>query len=391
MSGRRQIFLAARREILERGRSRAFLASTVIQLIVVLGVIVVSGLTADDDTETYRVGAVGDRAVEIVDEASRISEGLGVEIDGSQPGEASEAREAVAADDLDALVTDDALTTGQSPPAGLVAALQGAARNVNGVAALEREGVERSAAERALNPPPLAQDTVGEGETDSAIGFIAALFLYIAILSFGLVVATGVVEEKSSRVIEMVLTAVRASRLLAGKVIGIGLLGLAQLLLIAGIAVGVALALGQVELPDTTLPTLALVVAYFILGYGLYSCLFASGGALVSRQEDIGSATTPLTIILVIGYIVSFQTAENPDSGLAVFTSLFPLTSPIVAPTRIATDAMPPSEVIASLVLLAVAILAAIWLATRIYERTILRVGAPLKLGQALRLLRERD
>ena len=391
MSGRRQIYLAARREIRERGRSRAFLASTVIQLIVVLGVIVLAGLTGGEDKETYAVGAIGETPVAIVEQASQLSAGLGIEIDGSQPDDDAAARQAVEDDELDALVTDAGVTTGQSPPPALSAALQAAARDVNGVAALEREGVDRAVAERALNPPPLEQDAIGSGETDSAIGFIAALFLYIAILSFGLVVATGVVEEKSSRVIEMVLTAVRSSRLLAGKVLGIGLLGLAQLVLIAGVSVAVALALGQVELPETTLPTLALVVAYFILGYGLYACLFASGGALVSRQEDIGSATTPLTIILVIAYIVSFQTADDPSSPVAVITSLLPLTSPIVAPTRIASGEMPAAEVIASLVLLAVAILAAIWLATRIYERTVLRVGAPLKLGQALRILRSPD
>lgn len=195
-------------------------------------------------------------------------------------------------------------------------------------------------------------------------------------------------EEKTSRVIEVVLSAIRPVSVLAGKVIGIGLVGLFQLFVIGGAGIAAALATGQADLPSTTATAALVVVIFFILGYALYSCAFAAAGAIVSRQEDVQSTTSPLLVVLVGGYIASISAIDNPTSTLAEVLTYLPPVAPLIVPGRVAQGAIGAPEVIVSIVLMLVATLLLVRLAARIYERSILRVGAPLKLTQAWRLAR---
>jgi ABC-2 type transport system permease protein len=212
------------------------------------------------------------------------------------------------------------------------------------------------------------------------------LLLYIAILTFGYAVSSGVIEEKSSRVIELLLSTIRARELLAGKVLGIGVVGLIQLVVVAGAGLAVALASGELELPSSTLSTTLLVALYFVLGYLLYACLFAVAGAIVSRQEDAQSTTSPMLVVLIGGYLASFSVIDDPHSALATICTLLPPVAPMVVPARAAQDALPVWELALSVALTVAAIALLIRLAGRIYERAVLRVGAPLKLTQAFRL-----
>ena len=132
------------------------------------------------------------------------------------------------------------------------------------------------------------------------------------------------------------------------------------------------------------------MLVYFVLGYAFYACAFAVAGAMVSRQEDVGSVTTPLTIILVAGYLASFGVSDDPSGTMATVLTLVPLTAPLVVPARAAVDGLPAGELVASIVILIASTGALIWLAGRIYERAVLRVGAPLGVarGAAPRSLR---
>jgi ABC-2 type transport system permease protein len=181
---------------------------------------------------------------------------------------------------------------------------------------------------------------------------------------------------------------VRPAQLLAGKVIGIGLLGLAQLVAISGIGILVALALGSVDLPGATAETVLVSAVYFVLGYTFYACGFAAAGAIVSRQEDIQSTTAPLAIALVISYLIALSVLGNPDSTLAQVTTFLPPVAPLIVPARAAQGALPLWELGLSIVAMAVGIALLLVLGARIYERTILRLGSPLTLAQALRLAR---
>ena len=220
------------------------------------------------------------------------------------------------------------------------------------------------------------------------MAFVASLLLYMQLIIFGLAVASGVVEEKSSRVIEVLMAAVPPRALLAGKILGIGLLGLFQLALTALVGLAVASASGALELRSADLGILAVVLLWFVLGYVFYSTIYAISGVIVSRQEDLQSSSTPVTMVLVAGYIVAFPVLEDPSSSLAVISSLVPFTSPIVMPVRVAVGETGSAEIAASLGILALSIALLIPLAARIYESSVLRMGKPMKVREALRAAR---
>lgn len=380
--------LVALREMRERFRTREFRASTVIQALIVVAIVVVIGIISGDETDSYEVATVGAEAEAIAAAATEQQAALDIELDLVRSDSEAAARASIADDDLEAAIAADRLITGTNPPDTLVALLQAATRNVRGAERLREAGVPDSGIREALDPPPLVVSEVGDGGGGEGLAFLSSLLLFGALMGFGFYLATGVVQEKSSRVVELLLAAIRPAQLLAGKVLGIGALGLGQLLVIAVAGVGAALALGTVGLPDTTGSTLALVGVFFILGYLLYGCAFAVAGAIVSRAEDAQSTTGPLTLILVVGYVAAASLLGDPGSPVAVICTFIPATAPMVVPMRAAQDAIPAWEIAASAALVLIAAAAMIWLAARIYERAVLHMGAPLKLAQALRLAR---
>lgn len=386
MTDRRAIFLTARREISERARSRAFLASTALQVAIVVAIVVVASLTSGG-TDTFKVGTVGDEAGAATDAATAQQEAFGVELDVQTLDDEAGARAAIEAGNLDAALVEGTLLTGSGPSETLTALIQQASRDVAGTEALRSKGVDDQTIQAALQPEPLEVEELGE-ESSGGVAFVSSLLLYIAIISFGIAVAIGVVEEKSTRVVEVILSTIRPVHLLAGKVLGIGLLGLGQLLLIVAAGLIAAIPTGALELPDSTVSTAVLVGVYFVLGYLVYACLYAISGAIVSRQEDVNSSSAPLTMLLVAAYLVGISASNDPDSTLAVVATFIPPLAPMIVPARAAQDSLPAIELVISIVLMVAATLALLWLAARIYDRAVLRMGAPLKLRETLRLVR---
>lgn len=386
MTDRHAIFLTARREIRERARSKAFLASTALQVVIVVAIVVVASLTSGG-TDTFKVGTVGDEAVAVTDAATAQQEAFGVELDVESLDDEAAARAAIEAGDLDAALTQGAVLTGSGPSETLTALLQQASRDVAGTDTLRSEGLDDETIQAALQPEALAVEELGE-ESSGGVAFVSSLLLYIAIISFGIAVAIGVVEEKSTRVVEVILSTIRPIHLLAGKVLGIGLLGLGQLLLIVAAGLIAAIPTNALELPDSTFSTAVLVGVYFVLGYMVYACLYAISGAIVSRQEDVNSSSAPLTMLLVAAYLVGISASDNPDSTLAVVSTFIPPLAPMIVPARAAQDSLPATELVLSIILMVAATLALLWLAARIYDRAVLRMGAPLKLRETLRLVR---
>jgi ABC-2 type transport system permease protein len=195
----------------------------------------------------------------------------------------------------------------------------------------------------------------------------------------------GAVEEKASRVVEVLLSAIRARHLLAGKVIGLGILGLVQLLLIAALGLAAATAAGAIEVDSDVMAAAGMALVWFLVGYAFYASLFAVAGALVPRQEELQSVTTPLTLILLISFFVSFAVLDNPDGTLAHVTSFIPMTAPITMPARIALGAASPLEIAGALVVTLGCAVLLIPLAGRIYSGAVLRTGSAVKLREAWR------
>jgi ABC-2 type transport system permease protein len=194
-----------------------------------------------------------------------------------------------------------------------------------------------------------------------------------------------VVEEKASRVVELLLATMRPWQLLAGKVIGLGLLGLAQIVVIAAVGVTGALAFDLVDIPGDLIGTAVGVVAWFVLGYAFYASIFAVAASLVSRQEDLGTVVMPTTLVLVVAFVIGIQAAGDPGGTLAVVTSYIPGLSPLVMPVRQAAGDVALWETALAVVLMLVAIALIVRLGGRVYAGALLRTGGKTKLREALR------
>ena len=197
---------------------------------------------------------------------------------------------------------------------------------------------------------------------------------------------TGVVEEKNNRVVELIVSTVRPRHLLAGKVIGIGLLGLAQLVLVAGLGASL-LAAGVFDAPASLGASLALVVPWFALGFALYAVAYAAAGALASSQQDANSAGQPVTFAILGVYFLGYAALVTDDNGLlAHVLTVFPLTAPLVLPARSALVGVPLWEHALAVVLVLATIYALVRLAGRVYAHGLLHTGPRLGPRAAWRL-----
>jgi ABC-2 type transport system permease protein len=196
------------------------------------------------------------------------------------------------------------------------------------------------------------------------------------------------VEEKASRVIEILLATIRPKDLLAGKVIGLGLLGLGQLLIVSFFGLVVAAATGALDVDGDLMVAVALSLVWFVLGYAFYASAYAVAGALVPRQEEIQSTTTPLTMLILVSLFAGFAVQDNPDGTFAHVTAFIPPIAPVTMPSRIILGAAPAWEIAASAALMIVATLALIPIAGRIYAAVVLRTGSSVKFREAVRLAR---
>jgi ABC-2 type transport system permease protein len=234
-------------------------------------------------------------------------------------------------------------------------------------------------------------------EQSTLLVYVLLIFLYVTILMYGLQVAMGVVEEKSSRIMEILVTAVKPVDLMMGKVVGIGMAGLTQAgivvaaglaLLTAGSSLGSSLSSSGVDIALVPAGILVLFLVFFLLGYLLFAALYGAFGSLVSRTEDVNGITGPLTIVMVGVYLVSIYALSNPDAEYIKWLSFVPFFTPMLMFIRAALSNPSIWEVLASIVLLAVTTLLFTWLAAKIYRVGVLMYGKRPSFREIFRLLR---
>lgn len=382
------VMLVARREIVERARERSFLISTAFTLLMLIGIVAIPPLLGFGDPPTYRVAFVDAAAQSYAPPAAGLADQLDVELEQSTPTLA-QGQEQLAADELDALVTGEGIHVREELDPRLDAVLQGASRQVRGSAALEDAGLtaDQVAAVQTVAPLPIerTEQVDPEADTRQGIAFVGTFVLYGQLLGYGFWVALGVVEEKSTRVVEVLLATVRPRALLAGKILGIGLLGLAQLLVLAVVGLTVAQLIGTVSLGAEAVLPVALVFGWFVLGFAFYASLFAAAAARVSRQEDLQSVTTPATLLVMVSFFAAFAANGNPDSVAARVLAVLPPFSALVNPVRTAAGNVALWEVGLALVLMVLAVVVLVTAAARLYEGAILRMGATVSMREAWR------
>jgi ABC-2 type transport system permease protein len=276
-----------------------------------------------------------------------------------------------------------------------IAALEQSIGEVANATRLEREGVDPRVVARARVRVDLETKKISGGKTtgESAaqsftLAYFMAFILYMAILLYGINVMSSVLEEKTTRIVEVLVSSLRPFQLMLGKVLGVGAVSIFQFIiwgvsgwllvsqrrhLVGSGGLGDA---GQVfQLPHVTAMTGGVFGAYFIGGFLLYSAMFAAVGAMSSNEQEARQAQQPVTMLLVVSFISMFAMLNDPGSTLSVTLSLIPFTAPIAMPVRWAAGTLPLHEVALSLGILLVTIVAVTWVAARIYRVGILMTG----------------
>lgn len=355
------IGLVAEREVRMRLRSKTFLISTGILLLVILAGIVVGGFLAKNTaSETTKVAVVGNAGAGLVDEKT---------FDVTEAADVAAAEALVKSGDVEAAIapaTDD-------NPTGVQVIFDSEASNTLIM---------------QLSAQP--QVTILDPDADGSAGFL----LYIVSLGFGLVffvsattfgasIAQSVVEEKQTRVVEILMSAIPVKALLAGKVLGNSILAFGQILAIAALSVIGLTVTGQTELLGGLGTPVVWFVVFFVLGFILLAALFAAAGSLVSRQEDIGSTTTPITMLIMIPYFAVIFFNDNPV--VMTIMSYVPFSAAVGMPVRLFVGSAQWWEPILSLLILAITAALVILVGSRIYENSLLKMGGRVKLSEALK------
>ncbi len=389
VSDRGSWWLVAQRDFWFRLRDKGFLISTAITM-AVFTVFILIRAYAGGGTPTYDLGLEGSASQRIGPLVVKAGPAQGATIHTHVVSDRNAAEASLNDGSSDAVLVDgDTLLVKRDAPDPLARSVQVAvvAEEIRGT--LVDAGVPEAQIAKILNPAPVQVDTLEpvdpNRQTNSTVAFVAVLLLYGQLFGYGVWVATGVIEEKASRVVEILLSTIRARQLLAGKIAGIGALGLLQLTAIATYGIILATATGAIDLPAHAIGTAALAIGWFVLGFAFYATLFAVAGALVSRMEELQNAIVPLNLVILVSFFVSIGSVQDPTSTLAVIASLVPFSSSLSMPVRITLGAVTPIQVIASLTILIGSTALLIPLAGRIYSGAVLRIGGRVKLRDAWR------
>ena len=383
--------LVARRDFWVRLRERSFLVSTLINIAVISILVLARASNVATGGPSFDLGYVGSPEIAHGAVALGLSVQPKVEIQVHGFSDTPEADAALRNGSLDAVVIGDELRGFEGVDDTLRTLVQASARNLAVTKLLDEHGVSQAERDAANDPEPLTVDVLqfgaGHRSENGVIAFVAVLLLYGQLFGYGIWVASGVIEEKASRVVEMLLSAIRARQLLLGKIIGIGVLGLAQLLVISGFALTLALATGAIrtELFTTALGTIGLVIGWFILGFAFYATLFAAAGSLVTRMEELQNVIVPINLTILVSFFISIGALQDPNGRLQVLASLLPTSSALAMPVRIVVGAATPWQVALSLLLLIGSTVLLVPFAARLYSGAVLRTRGRVKIREAWR------
>ncbi len=385
--------LILRRELLEKVRSKAFLVTNGILLALVVASVAIPTLLADGGPDELRLVTVDDTGAAIAAIASAQGDAFDYDVEVRTAPDADAAAALVADEEADVAFLDaDTVATREEPDGRLTNLLEGARRVALLDAALAEAGVPPADRTDLLAPSPLAVERVGDAtsvdDVDEAVlftGLGVTFVLYGLLIFYGQQVAQGLVQEKQSRVIEVLLAAVRPVHLLGGKLLGLGLLGLAQIVLLGGTALLALQLADRAEVPAGAVPTIVAGGLWFLLGYAMYATVFALTAAVVAKVEDLQTAMA-LPIVLLVGSLFVAQLGiADPDGVAATVGGMLPPVAPIYQPLTIALGTATPLRMgVAALgVLATTAVLVPV--AARVHAGAALSVRNRVSLREALR------
>lgn len=352
-------WLVAEREIRMRLRSKAFLISTGILLLIVLASVIAGGVMSANPSLT-KVAAVGATA-SIAEEAGAFEV--------TKVKTVEEAEELVRSGEVEAALVPD--TAADAPYGISVIALEEAPGSVLSILSVTPHLELLKPVELGQNPLLIYLVSIGFG-----------LVFLMSAITFGPSIAQSVVEEKQTRIVEILMATVPVRALMAGKILGNSILAFAQIVLISGLAGIGLLVSGQDILLADLGPSLIWFVVLFTFGFVLLAALYAATAALVSRQEDVASATAPATYLVMIPYVLVIL--FNDNALVLAIMSYVPFSAPVGMPMRVFLGTAQWWEPLLSLVILIVSTAIVIGIGSRMYSNGLLKMGARMKLKDAL-------
>ncbi|WP_024793424.1 ABC transporter permease [Tomitella biformata] len=392
-SALRTIALVSQREFTTRARTKSFLISNALILALMIGGLIVTSIFVGGDSkpDVTKVGLVGS-AQQFGPALTAAGPALGLDIQTvdlsaeearTQAGDETVAVALVSADDgAVTALTDKSLDT------DLHSLLDGVVRAQATDAALTAQNVDQAKLQsdtegavvtvEAINPP-----NADEGQR-LILAAIGAGLLFMGITVYGVAVGVGVVEEKSSRVVEVLLSTIKPLHLLWGKIFGLGAIGLLQVALVSVAGLVTGLATGLITVTGTATAVLIAVLVWYVLGFIFFAVLYAAGGSMVSRQEEVNSTTMPITLLVMAMVYVAFFGINSLDSTFMTVMSWIPPFSATVMPMRIAAGLADPVQIVVTVLLMIAACFALSIVAAKIYQRSVLQTGSKVSLRQAL-------
>ncbi|MGH3628443.1 MAG: ABC transporter permease [Sciscionella sp.] len=388
------ILLVAGREISTRLRSKPYVVVTIILALIVVALAVVLKLISGGGPSVTSIGIV--KSSTAVSSAVRASGRTVGETLRTQPvSSPAQGKQLVRNGKLDAVISPNAAGVRVIVSDSLSPTLRSAMTVLSRQLALDRQisglGGDPAAVSAAVGQSKVSVQSLAPPKSynpqNLVLGIVAGVLIYLSLLLNGQLIAQGVVEEKTSRVVELLLSAIRPWQLMAGKVLGIGAVGLLQMLIIAVAGVAAGLGLGVLTISvSAAIGTVVWLVVWFLLGFTAYALVFAGLGALVSRQEDVGGVVTPALMLVIAGYVVGISILpSDPSNTFVEVLSLIPAFSPTLMPMRLAIGGVPTWETVFSVVVTAALIPVLVRVTGRMYGNAVMRSGARVKLGQALR------
>jgi len=391
MTASRAIGLVWRREVTERARSKVFLVGTIATLLIITAIFVLPPLIGPPSADVA-IGHVGLRSDPIIATVELIAgTDDSIELAITAYDDLASAEAAIENGTIEALLVDgqELVTLGQ----GSFSSNDGSRMLQEAAAA---NAIEQLVADTGMTPEEVVDLLTGttlnartlsgvdaDDPTREIVAYAGLMLMYMAILMYGTWTLAGVTEEKTNRVVEILVSTMEPWQLLTGKVTGIGTLAIAQFALTIVYGLILSRVTGSVDLGEVPLDSAGMVILWFVLGFAIYSVMFAGVGALVSRAEDASSASTPVTIAAVGSFMITIVTLNDPAGITAKVATYVPFTAPYVVPVRYALDAIAWWEVVVAALLTIATAYFLIRVAGRIYRGALLSYGARLKLRQA--------
>ena len=365
------------RALAENLRSKAFKVVTGILLLVSVAAVTLPQVLASDTT-TYTLATVGEAPAAVVAALDAAGRAGDFEVEYVTRDSAEELRQAVRHREATVGLTADTIYATAREAGTFPAVVAQTVVTLETSRRLSEAGLSpRQIAEiQSVRPPRQVTVAAVGDESRALVGLAVGVVLYLALNFGGNIIATTVATEKSTRISEVLLAVLRPSQILTGTVLAIGTVTFLELLVLA-----VPLAVSVRVTEDNPLPAVAsgdlvLAVVWFVLGFALYAFMYAAAGALVDKVTEVSTATAPLSVALLFGYLLSFFVVmESPDSPWTALASMFPVTAPLTMPLRWASGEVPVYQLVVAMALTAVTAVALLALASTIYRRALLITG----------------